>query len=77
MQQIIDLLPQMTPWGLTVGQTAMIFVVMLILLIGWVFVRVGLRLTGMIFRLGCAAILVFSCGIVMILLFYNLTSNAK
>ena len=67
----------MTPWGLTVGQTAMIFVVMIVLLVGWIFVHIGLRLTGMIFRLGCAAIMVFSCGIVAILLFYNFTSNAK
>jgi len=55
----------------------MIFVVMLILLVGWVIVHIGLQLTGTIFRLGCAAIIVFSCGIVAILLFYNLTGTAK
>src|SRR5205823_5664052 len=62
LDNLQDILGQPTPWGLTVAQTLSIVVVAFVLLIGWIVVRVGLRLTGLIFRLGCAALIIFVCG---------------
>jgi hypothetical protein len=70
-----DFLAQNTPWGLTVAQTGAIGVVALILLIGWFIVHTALRLGGVIFRLGCAALLVFICGIVSFMVLYNLATR--
>jgi hypothetical protein len=66
-----DLLSQVTPWGLTIGQTASVFVVAFILLAGWIFVRVVLRITGLLFRLGCAALLIFICGLISFMVLSN------
>jgi len=70
-----NFLAQNTPWGLTVAQTGAIGVVALVLLIGWFVVHTTLRLTGTIFRLGCAALLVFICGIISFMVLYNLASK--
>ena len=75
MDNLPDLLGQPTPWGLTVAQTLSIVVVAFVLLIGWIIVRIGLRLTGMIFRLGCAALMVFICGVVSFMVLYNFASR--
>ena len=75
MDNLQDILGQATPWGLTVAQTLSIFVVAFVLMIGWIIVRIGLRLTGMIFRLGCAALIVFMCGIVSFMVLYNFASR--
>ncbi len=75
MDNLPDLLAQPTPWGLTVAQTLSIFVVAFVLLIGWIIVRIGLRLTSMIFRLGCAALIIFVCGIVSFMVLYNFASR--
>ena len=75
MDNLPDLLAQPTPWGLTVAQTLSIFVVAFVLLIGWIIVRIGLRLTSMIFRLGCAALIIFVCGIVGFMVLYNFASR--
>ena len=68
-------LAQHTPWGLTVAQTCGIGVVAIILFFGWILVRIGLQISGLIFRLGCAALMVFICGIVSFVVLYNLTNK--
>ena len=68
-------LAQHTPWGLTFAQTGAIGVVAVILLVGWSMVQVALKLTGTIFRLGCAAVFVFICGIVSFMAIYNIASK--
>ncbi len=70
-----QLLEQSTFWGLTVGQTVGVFLVAVVLLAGWIVVRVGLRLAGVLFRLGCAAILVFICGLVSFLVLSNIANK--
>ena len=75
MGDLQQFLAQTTPWGLTVAQTGGIGVVALILLVGWFVVQVGLRLSHLIFRLGCAAIMIFLCGIVSFFVLYNLSSR--
>jgi hypothetical protein len=75
MSDLPQFLAEATPWGLTVGQTASIFVVAAVLLLGWVIVHVGLRLTATLFRLGCAALMVFMCGLVSFFLIYNFASR--
>ena len=75
MDNFWDLMAQPSPWGLTYGQTASIIVVALVLLVGWVIVRVFLRLGSIIFRLGCAALIVFICGIASFIMLYNATST--
>ncbi len=67
-----DFLAQQTPWGLTFAQTGAVGMVALILLIGWTVIHTTLRLTGTIFRLGCATLLVFICGIIGFMVLYNL-----
>jgi hypothetical protein len=68
-------LAQATPWGLSVGQTGAIFVIAAILLVGWTVVHSALRLGALIFRLGCAALMIFICGIVSFMVLYNLTTK--
>ncbi len=75
MDNLPDLLAQSTPWGLTVAQTLSIFVVAFVLLVGWIIVRMGLRLTSLMFRLGCAALIIFVCGIVSFMVLYNFASR--
>jgi hypothetical protein len=66
-----DLLAQPTPWGLTIGQTASVFVVAFVLLAGWLLVRFVLHVTGLLFRLGCAALLIFVCGLISFMVLSN------
>ena len=76
--KVVDLgqfLAQQTPWGLTVAQTGGIGVVAVILFAGWLVVHLVMRLSGFLFRLGCAAILVFLCGVVSYVVLYNLTTR--
>ncbi len=68
--------PSPTPWGLTVGQTAGIFGIAVVLFIGWMIVRVVLRLGEILFRIGCIVLVVFICGIISFVAIYNLTSAA-
>ena len=75
MSDLGQTLGQATPWGLTVAQTGSIFVVAAVLLIGWVIVHTALRLGAVIFRLGCAALMIFICGIVSFMVLYNLTTR--
>jgi hypothetical protein len=75
LDNLPDLLAQPTPWGLTVAQTLAIFVVAFVLFVGWLIVRIGLRLTSMIFRLGCAALMIFVCGVVSFMVLYNFASR--
>ena len=75
MDNLPQLLDQPTLWGLTVGQTLGVILVAFVLLAGWIFVRVVMRLAGILFRLGCAAIIVFIGGLVIFLLLSNLTGQ--
>ena len=75
MENIQNILAQPTPWGLSVAQTGAIIAVAFVLLFGWVIVRIGLRLTATIFRLGCAALIVFVRGLVSFMMFYNIASK--
>ncbi len=75
MDNLPTLFAQPTPWGLSVGQTASVAVVAFVLLFGWVIVRIGLRLTSLLFRLGCAALIVFICGVVSFMMLYNIASR--
>jgi len=68
-------LAQATPWGLTVAQTGSIFLVAIVLFIGWLVVHTVLRLGAVIFRLGCAALMIFICGIVSFMVLYNLSTK--
>jgi hypothetical protein len=74
LQSLSD--PTPTPWGLTVGQTVGIFVVAAVLLVGWIIVRVVLRLGEILFRIGCVVLVVFICGIISFVAIYNLTNAA-
>ncbi len=76
LDSLLQSLPNPTPWGLTVGQTLGIFVVAAILFVGWFIVRIVTRLGGLLFRLGCAALIVFICGIISFMALYNLTNAA-
>lgn len=75
MNDISQLLAQHTPWSLTVGQTAGIAVVAVILLAGWLFVQFTLRLGAFIFRMGCAMLIIFICGLASFIVLYNLSSK--
>jgi hypothetical protein len=75
LENLPELLAQPTPWGLTVAQTLSIFVVAFVLFVGWVIVRIGLQLTATLFRLGCAALIIFVCGIVSFMVLYNFASR--
>ena len=68
-------LGQMLPWGLTIAQSGGIAAVAVILLVGWFVVHTMMRLTGFIFRIGCAAVFVFICGIVSFMAIYNYASR--
>ncbi len=76
LDSLLQSLPNPTPWGLTVGQTLGIFVIAVVLLVGFIVVRIVTQLGGLLFRLGCAAIVVFICGIISFMALYNLTSAA-
>jgi hypothetical protein len=75
MDNLPELLAQPTPWGFTVGQTALVAIVAVILVSGWLAVRVALRITGLLFRLGCAALMIFVCGLVSFIMVYNYTTR--
>jgi hypothetical protein len=75
VDDISSLLPQQTPWGLTVGQTAGIAVVAVILLVGWLFVQFMLRLGEFLFRMGCALLLIFICGLASFIVIYNFSTQ--
>ncbi len=75
MGDLQQFLAQSTPWGLTVAQTGGIGVVAVILLVGWFIVQIGLRLSHLIFRLGCAAIMIFLCGVISFFAIYNFSSR--
>lgn len=75
MENFWELMAQPAFWGMTIGQTASIFVVAGVLLVGWVIVRTFLRLGSIIFRLGCAALIVFICGVASFIVLYNATST--
>jgi hypothetical protein len=66
---------QPTLLGVTIGQIASVFVVAAVLLVGWVIVHTLLRLGSIIFRLGCAAIIVFACGLISFMVLYNVSIN--
>jgi hypothetical protein len=68
-------LNQPTLWGLSVGQTAVIVILTGILVLGWTFVRFILQLTGTIFRIGCALLLCFICGLVSFIVIYNFSAR--
>jgi hypothetical protein len=53
-----------------------IFAVAFVLLIGWIIVRVVLRLGEILFRIGCIVLVVFICGIISFVAIYNLTNAA-
>ena len=74
MNNLPQLLAQPTPFGVTVGQIAAVVVVAMVLFSGWLVVRVVLRVSALFFRLGCAALIVFICGIVSFIALYNLTT---
>ncbi len=76
LDSLLQSLPNPTPWGLTVGQTLGIFAVAAVLLAGLFVVRIVTRLGGLLFRLGCAAIVVFICGVISFMTIYNLTNTA-
>ena len=75
LDSLLQSLPNPTPWGLTVGQTLGIIVVAAVLFVGFLVVRVVTRLGGLLFRLGCAAMIVFICGIISFMALYNLTNS--
>jgi hypothetical protein len=45
------------------------------LVVGWTMVKTFLQLTATIFQIGCAALLVFICGLTSFMVFYNLASR--
>jgi len=75
LDNLPQLLDQPTFWGLTVGQTLGVVLVAFVLLAGWIFVRFVMRLAGILFRLGCAAIIVFIGGLVIFLILSNLANQ--
>lgn len=75
MNNLPQLLAQPTPFGLTVGQIAAVAVVAMILFSGWLIVRIIMRVSALFFRIGCAALIVFICGIVSFIALYNFTAK--
>lgn len=75
MDNLPELLQQPTPWGLTIGQTAVIALITFVLVFGWTIIKFFLQLTGTIFRVGCAAVLIFVCGLVSFMVFYNISTR--
>jgi hypothetical protein len=73
--ELQNLLSQMTPWGLTIAQTGVVFLIAVALVAGWTVIRIGLQLTGILFRIGCAALLVFICGLATFMVFYNFAAK--
>jgi hypothetical protein len=71
VDDLTSLFAQPTPWGLTVGQTAGIVAVAVVLLAGWLFVQFTLRLGAFLFRMGCAMLLIFICGLASFIVIYN------
>ena len=75
MDNLPQLFAQPTAWGLTVGQTAVIVALTFILVFGWTIVKLFFQVTGTIFRVGCAALLIFVCGLVSFMVFYNFATR--
>jgi hypothetical protein len=75
LNDLQQLFIQATPWGLTVGQTVVVLLIATGLVVGWTMLRSFLRLTATIFQIGCAALLVFICGITSFMVFYNFASR--
>ncbi len=75
MTDINQLLAQPTFWGLTVGQTVLVFLFSAGLIALLVALRYLLQLTVELMQIGCAVILVFSCGLAGFLVFYNFASG--
>ncbi len=68
-------LAQPTIWGLTVGQTVAVLGASAVLVILWTVLGLVLRLAGTIIRVGCALILVLSCGCIATMLLTNLAKG--
>jgi hypothetical protein len=68
-------LAQPTIWGLTVGQTVAVLGVSAGLVILWTALGLVLRLAGTIIRVGCALILVLSCGFITSMVLVNLAKG--
>jgi hypothetical protein len=77
MGDLSQFLAQSTPWVLTVGQTVSIGLMAVVLFVGWVIVHTLLRLGGFIFRIGCAGLLIFICGLASFVVLYNFTNRAN
>lgn len=72
MEQLNQMLAQQTLWGLTYGQTAVVLLIAAGLVVVWMIFGTVFRLAGAIMRVGCALILVLSCGCMGVFLVTNL-----
>jgi hypothetical protein len=72
VEALAPYLNQLTPWGLTIGQTAVVvgFVVGLLVLV--LVLRTVFRVTGMLLRVGCGIAFLLSCGCIATFIFINL-----
>ncbi|HRE49416.1 MAG TPA: hypothetical protein PLD47_16950 [Aggregatilineales bacterium] len=75
MDSINEMLANMTPWGLTLGQTAVVLIfaaglMVLLMVVGAVF-----RLAGRIMRVGCALVFVLICGCTTMFIFSNIVNR--
>jgi hypothetical protein len=68
-------LAQPTIWGLTVGQTVAVLGAAAGLVILWTALGLVLRLAGTVIRVGCALILVLSCGCLASTVLVNLAKG--
>ncbi|MEP7285607.1 MAG: hypothetical protein ABI947_07565 [Chloroflexota bacterium] len=75
MNDLQQILGQYTPWGLTVAQTGLVILIAAGLLFGLGVLRFVLQLTGELFRIGCAVMLLFLCGLISFMVFYNFASR--
>jgi len=72
---ITQMLGQPTLWGLTIGQTVLVFAFSAGLIALLVVLRYLLQLTVELLQIGCAVIQVFSCGLAGFLVLYNFANG--
>lgn len=62
MDQLQQTLAQLTPWGLTVGQTVLLVLGVIAIFMVTGVIGFVLRLFGTLMRIGCLLVVVFGCG---------------
>jgi len=73
MDQVQQSLSELTPWGLTYGQTLALLLGVLGVIFVWGVIGMFMRLAGAIIRAGCMLILIFGFGCAITLVVMNLT----